>query len=80
MYCRKYTVFSDVWSYGCQCVLYEIWSLGCKPFEDITNVEVHICGYNLYLCSLFLFDRIWRKLGVDTGSHLLLVVLELYTD
>ena len=35
---RKYTTKSDVWSYGM--VMYEIWSLGHKPFEDMSVEEV----------------------------------------
>ena len=35
---RKYTTKSDVWSYGM--VMYEIWSLGHKPFEEFTVEEV----------------------------------------
>ena len=38
---HKYSVLSDIWSYGC--VLYEIWSLGHKPFEDYPASDVCIC-------------------------------------
>ena len=35
---NKYTTASDVWSFGA--VMYEIWSLGHKPFEGYTNHQV----------------------------------------
>jgi len=35
---KKYSVQSDVWSFGC--VMYEIWSLGYKPYEDLDTTEV----------------------------------------
>ena len=37
---RKYSTASDVWSFGA--VMYEIWSLGHKPFEGYTNHQVSI--------------------------------------
>ena len=40
---RKYSTASDVWSYGV--LLYEIWAMGIKPFQDCTNSEV--CLVNL---------------------------------
>ena len=36
---KRYSTASDVWSYGC--LVYEIWSVGHKPFEGYTNREVY---------------------------------------
>ena len=43
---KKYSTASDVWSFGC--VMYEIWSLGHKPFENHTNAEVY---YSPTVCT-----------------------------
>ena len=43
---KKYSTASDVWSYGC--LLYEIWSLGYKPFEGVGNAKVsYRCMWSL---------------------------------
>ena len=34
---KKYSTRSDVWSFGC--VMFEIWTLGKKPFEGYSNPE-----------------------------------------
>ena len=41
---KRYTTKSDVWSYGM--VMYEIWSLGRKPFEDFSVDQV--CVVNAF--------------------------------
>ena len=45
----KYTTKSDVWSYGM--VMYEIWSLGHKPFEEWDTSQVRIVGVVMHTCS-----------------------------
>ena len=37
---KKYSTASDVWSFGV--LMFEIWSLGHKPFEEFTNPVVRI--------------------------------------
>ena len=62
---RKYTTKSDVWSYGM--VMYEIWSLGRKPFEEFSINQVSNLTLKqsyaismtseLYFCNYILIEK-----------------------
>ena len=47
----KYTTKSDVWSFGM--VMFEIWSLGHKPFEEFNIDKVYINTNNECLKQFF---------------------------
>ena len=69
---RKYSTASDVWSFGC--LVYEIWSMGCKPFMEMTNFEVHIStSLNVYSSNIKLqaFEKISAGycLPPSSGCH-----------
>ena len=45
---KTYSSASDVWSFGA--LMYEIWSVGHKPYEDYANNKVRVTiKYNSYL-------------------------------
>ena len=63
---KKYSTASDVWSFGC--LMYEIWSLGHKPFEGYTNAQVYIldCGMQVE-CSIGTINKYLVALGLSTN-------------
>ena len=54
---KKYSVQSDVWSFGC--VMYEIWSLGHKPFKDLTAKEVSYLNLLVYTYCIIVTGHEW---------------------
>ena len=61
---RQYSTASDVWSYGM--LLFEIWTLGCKPYEGTSTDEV----FNIFYC---LPDQIICTCVVVYRSNVLLI-------
>ena len=62
---NRYNASSDVWSYGM--VLYEIWSLGNRPFEDIPNQKVNPIHIPVHI---FIYTII--RIGFSIDNHWLL--------
>ena len=64
-------------------MMYEVWSLGHKPFERLNGREVHYQNMSLFALCLskvsYLYSTLRRSL-LDTDSHHLLVVPELYMN
>ena len=49
---KKYSTSSDVWSYGM--LMYEIWSVGHKPFEKLAIEEVSPKGVLIVTVDLYI--------------------------
>ncbi len=65
---KKYSTASDVWSFGC--VMYEIWSLGHKPFEAFSNNQVSTYHHVHFVFTACLFQFSQTIKEVDDGYRL----------
>ena len=52
---KKYSTASDVWSFGM--VMYEIWSLGMKPFNNLSNIQVLYTVFWFQLVMIFMYHE-----------------------
>ena len=60
----KYSSASDVWSYGV--LMYEIWSVGHKPYKDYANNKV---GTASYYTINYVATIINLTVGAPTNRH-----------
>ena len=66
---RRYTLQSDVWSFGV--VLWEIMSLGANPYSDLHSVELHFA---------FLRERRRLRRPMNCSQDIYMIMLKCWND